>query len=202
VDEAARHRKDHDEAVKLLDASVAQPTVASVFSRLAGPFARALGLESRGESDGQVLLVLTNGEGKNELCALALPLLGEDFGAAPSASLDEEALRVAILRILNLRRTCLKNASRYKQAVEMLDEWAKSNVTSVLEWVLGLLDGASSDACSRILRLQHPDTQAATALSHLLTVQSLQEHTLPSKLATQQVRASREKDARDKGKKS
>lgn len=142
-----------------------------------------------------MLLVLTDASSHDTEQALTLALLGHDIGVACTDEGEDppdETIRVAILRILNLRRTWLKATSTVKVAVEALDVWAKENVVSVLRWVSesrGLL--ASQAAVEgRVLRLQHPDTQAATAGGRL-TIQAMRENNLPSLRSRAQMETSR-----------
>jgi hypothetical protein len=111
--------------------------------------------------------------------ALTLALLNNDdisLRCDPQGGdVSDEALRVAILRCLNLRRTWLKtNKPGVKELVAFLDAWAKANVRSVLDWLYeSLLCSPPAAPQERVLRLQHPETHAATSGGHFLVAFAL-----------------------------
>ncbi len=135
--------------------------------------------------------------------ALTLALLNNDdisLHCDPQGGdVSDEALRVAILRCLNLRRTWLKtNKPGVKELVAFLDAWAKANVRSVLDWLYeSLLCSPTAAPQERVLRLQHPETHAATSGGQL-TMQSVRESTLPSSRSRAQVTAGRTAATRER----
>jgi hypothetical protein len=170
-----------------------------VFSPLAKPLLCALGLPSH--SHGRVVLVWKDTSTETEH-ALTLALLNSDDISLPcdaqGGDVSDEALRVAILRCLNLRRTWLKSTKPgVKDLVALLDVWAKANVRSVLEWLYESLALRTSATVGpeRVLRLQHPETHAATSGGRLTFESWRQESSrLPSRRASHQVQAARPRE--------
>ena len=198
--ETERHKRQYSSNFGLLSDEAAAPSITLVFSPLAKPLLCALGLPS--DSHGRVTLVWKDTSTNTEE-ALTLALLNNDdisLRCDPQGGdVSDEALRVAILRCLNLRRTWLKtNKPGVKELVAFLDAWAKANVRSVLDWLYeSLLCSPPAAPQERVLRLQHPETHAATSGGQL-TMQSVRESTLPSSRSRAQVTAGRTAAARER----
>ena len=195
LNETDRHKRQYSSNFGLLS-DAAAPSITVVFSMLAKPLLCALGLPS--DSHGRVVLVWKDTSTETEH-ALTLALLNSDDISLPcdpqGGEVFDEALRVAILRCLNLRRTWLKSNKPVKDLVALLDVWARANVRSVLDWLYESLVVGSPTAApqERVLRLQHPETHAATSGGQL-AIQSLLENNRPRSRSTAQVETSRTRE--------